>query len=103
MIYFFYDQLKVDEVINKKTGTRTVDDNALLVIGRSEPILKTLTDMLRSYRSLTQFYTTYLCAKESEDGRMRTQYFLAGTDTFRLSSKKDAFDTGMNLQNISKG
>ena len=103
LMFFFYKQLGVEPVLGKKTKRPTVDDNALALIGKSEPILKPLTDMLQSYRSIMQFYTTYLCASESSDSYMRTQYMLAGTDTFRLASKKDAFDTGMNLQNISKG
>lgn len=101
---FFYKQLAIDPVLDKKTKRPTTNDAALAEIGRMEPILRPLTDMLQSYRSLSQFYNLYLCAQESpEDGRMRTQYFLGGTDTFRLSSKRDAFDFGMNLQNISKG
>lgn len=101
---FFYKQLSIDPILDKKTRRPTTNDAALAEIGRMEPILRPLTDMLQSYRSLSQFYNLYLCARESpEDGRMRTQYFLAGTDTFRLASKGDAFDCGMNLQNISKG
>jgi DNA polymerase-1 len=34
---------------------------------------------------------------------MRCSYNIAGTETFRLSSSQDAFDSGMNLQNIPKG
>lgn len=101
---FFYKQLGLDPVLDKKTKRPTTNDAALAAIGKQEPILRVLTDMLQSYRSLRQFFNLYLSARPSpEDGRMRTQYFLAGTDTFRLASKGDAFDYGLNLQNISKG
>jgi hypothetical protein len=103
MMYFFYNQLGLDPVLNKKTKRPSVDDAALAVIYKQEPILRPLIGLLQSYRSLRQFYNTYLCADESTDSYMRTQYLLGGTDTFRLASRKDAFDTGMNLQNISKG
>lgn len=36
------------------------------------------------------------------DGRMRTSYNIAGTDTGRLSSYASAFYTGTNLQNITQ-
>lgn len=101
---FFYKQLQLDPVLDKKTKRPTTNDAALAAIGKQEPILRPLTDMLQSYRSIRQFYNLYLAARPSpEDGQMRTQYFLAGTDTFRLASKGDAFGFGLNLQNISKG
>lgn len=37
-----------------------------------------------------------------EDGRMHSSYFVAGTTTGRWTSKKDHFDTGANLQALSK-
>lgn len=104
LAHLFYDQLLLDEVKNRKTKKRTTDDAALATIGKQEPILRLLTDRLQTYRSLRQFYDLYLAAQESpEDGRMRTQYMVAGTDTFRLASRGDAFGDGMNLQNITKG
>lgn len=94
------------EAIKKRTpkGMRpTCDQAALTVIGKREPILKELCARLCEYSSLCQFMNLYLAAKTDTDGRMRSNYGIAGTDTFRLSSKGDVFDTGMNLQNISKG
>lgn len=103
MSFLFYKQLGVDPVISKKTKRPTTDDDALIVIGKKEPILKLVCDVLRTYRSVMQFYNLYLAARVSDDGRARTTYMLAGTDTFRLASKHDAFDQGFNLQNLSKG
>lgn len=103
MSFLFYKQLGVDPVISKKTKRPTTDDDALIVIGKKEPILKIVCDVLRTYRSVMQFYNLYLAARVSPDGRARTTYMLPGTDTFRLASKQDAFDEGFNLQNLSKG
>lgn len=106
MSFLFYQQLGVEPVLkrNAKGIMRpSTDDEALIQIAKREPILKPLCEVLQAYRSLRQFFDLYLSAKVSEDGRMRTQYMVAGTDTFRLASKKDAFDCGMNLQNLSKG
>jgi len=101
--FFFYTQLGIEPVISKKTKNPTADDEALNIVAKREPVVAILCKVLQTYRSLTQFYDLYLAASPSDDGRMRTQYLLAGTDTFRLASKKDAFDQGMNLQNLAKG
>ncbi len=101
----FYEMLQMDP-IKKRTpqGMRpTCDQSALMVIGKREPILKALCERLCEYSSMNQFMNLYLAASPDTDGRMRSNYGLAGTDTFRLSSKGDVFGTGMNLQNISKG
>ncbi|HWI68255.1 MAG TPA: DNA polymerase, partial [Nitrospiraceae bacterium] len=37
------------------------------------------------------------------DGRLRCSFNVAGTETFRLSSSKNAFNSGLNLQNIPPG
>ena len=103
MSFLFYKQLGVEPVISRKTKKPTTDDDALIVIGKREPILKLVCDVLRTYRSVMQFYNLYLAAHVSIDGRARTTYMLPGTDTFRLASKQDAFDQGFNLQNLSKG
>lgn len=101
----FYEIFKLDK-ITKRTpnGYRpTCDQAALKTIGKREPVLKHLCDRLCEYSSLQQFNNLYLAAQPDTDGRMRSSYDLAGTDTFRLASRGDAFGTGMNLQNVSKG
>lgn len=104
MAHLFYNQLGLEPVLDKKTKRPTTSDAALVELGKQEPILKAVFDVLRDYRSLSKTLDSYLAAKPSpEDGRMRTQYMLAGTDTFRLASKIDAFGFGLNLQNLTKG
>jgi len=103
MSFLFYKQLGIEPVLDKKTKRPTTNDDALINIGKREPILRLVCDVLRTYRSVMQFYNLYLAAHVSPDGRARTTYMLPGTDTFRLASKQDAFDQGFNLQNLSKG
>lgn len=104
MAHLFYNQLGLDPVLDKKTKRPTTSDAALVELGKQEPILKVVFDVLRDYRSLSKTLDSYLAAQPSpEDGRMRTQYMLPGTDTFRLASKIDAFGFGLNLQNLTKG
>lgn len=104
MSHLFYVQFGLEPVLDKKTKRPTTSDAALVELGKQEPILKPIFDILRDYRSLSKTLDSYLAAKPSpSDGRMRTQYMLAGTDTFRLASKIDAFGYGLNLQNLTKG
>lgn len=103
MAHLFYDQLGLKEVVNRKTKKRTTSDDALIEIGHAEPIMRLICKILRDYRSARKVFDTYLSALPSKDGRMRTQYMVPGTDTYRLASKGDAFGEGLNLQNLSKG
>lgn len=103
MAHLFYDQLGLKEVVNRKTKKRTTSDDALIEVGRAEPVMRLICKILRDYRSARKVFDTYLSALPSKDGRMRTQYMVPGTDTYRLASKGDAFGEGLNLQNLSKG
>lgn len=104
MAHLFYNQFGLTPILDKKTKRPTTSDAALVELGKQEPVLKAIFDVLRDYRSLSKTLDSYLAAQPTpEDGRMRTQYMLAGTDTFRLASKIDAFGFGLNLQNLTKG
>lgn len=97
-----YDVLGIKEVKNRKTGSRTTDDEALEIIKKREPLLKRLCTKLQEFRSLGVFYSTFAMAKLDADNRMRCS-FSPTAETFRWTSSKNAFGTGANLQNIPKG
>ena len=99
----FYEMFDMAEIKDKKTKRPTTNKDALKTLGKREPIIRELCKRLEEYSSLQQFAGLYLKAKPDTDGRMRSMYGMANTDTFRLGSRKDVFGTGMNLQNISKG
>lgn len=99
----FYEDLKQQRVINRKTGEVTCNEEALEKIAAREPILRPLVRRITEHRSLGVFSSTFVGAKLGRDGRLRCSYNLAGTSTYRLSSSTDAFDSGLNLQNIPKG
>jgi DNA polymerase I-like protein with 3'-5' exonuclease and polymerase domains len=99
----FYEDLKQKEVINRKTGTVTLNDEALQKIASREPLLRPLVRAISEFRSLGVFLSTFVNAKLDSDQRLRCSYNIAGTETFRLSSSQNAFDSGLNLQNIPKG
>jgi DNA polymerase-1 len=100
---FFYEDLGIPPYINRKTKAPTCDDEALQKIAVKYPLLKPLIDLISEKRSLGVFLSTFCMMALDTDGRMRTSYNLAGTETFRLNSSENAFGSGGNLQNIPKG
>ena len=103
MKILFYDEMKLRKVLHPKTKKPTTDQNALQQLAKQDPILLPITRALIELSSLRQFEQTYIRAKIYSDGRVRTMLKADGTETFRLSSSKDAFNMGINLQNITKG
>jgi DNA polymerase-1 len=99
----FYADLGQKEIISRKTGNVTTDDEALQRIAAREPLLRPLVRKIAEYRSLGVFLSTFVNARLDVDHKLRCSYNIAGTDTFRLSSSKNAFDSGLNLQNVPAG
>ncbi len=100
-----YDVMKIRPVY-KKSGnkqSRTTDDAALVTIARREPLARLLCQKLQEYKSLSVFHNTFLTMDLDHDHRIRCQYMIDGTKTFRFASMSDAFHYGTNLQNIPKG
>ena len=111
MMSFFYDDLQQPPVMTRakkgKPSHRTCDDEALALIGRREPILSPITTTIADLRTLNKFLGDFICAKRDFDGRMRCSFNIGGSEsgksapkTFRLSSSKNPFGSGMNLQTI---
>lgn len=99
----FYEDLRFKVVLNRKTKSPTVDDDALKSFGVKEPALRPLIRRIQELRSLHVFRSTFIEAKLDVDGRMRSSYNPGGTGTFRLSSSTNAFWSGINFQNIPNG
>ena len=99
---FMYKDMRQPEVLNRKTKRPTADDDALDKIAKREPLLAPVCKTITKMRSLGVFRANFLEAG-TEGGRMRCNYNIAGTSTFRFSSSQDAFGSGTNLQNIPSG
>jgi DNA polymerase len=103
----FYEDLQIRPVMSRpKKGAPahvTCDDDALEIIMQREPIVKPFIHAIQEYRSLGVFLSTFVLAKLDYDKRMRCSYNICGTETYRLSSSKNPFESGTNLQNIPKG
>lgn len=101
--HLFYDDLQLRPVINRKTGQVSTDDEALITLSQREPLLKPIFDLIADYRSLGTFVSTFIEARLDVDFRMRSSFNVAGTETLRFTSSKNAFGSGANLQNLPKG
>lgn len=82
------------EPIQGKTGTDTFGSEAMVVYLENYPLLRPLITLLLEYRTLQVFVGTFLSAETDSDGRMRSSYNVAGTTTYRLASRKNAFGNG---------
>ena len=103
MADLFYEQLRFKPVKNRKTGGVTTDDEALSKISAKEPLVRGLVERIQALRSCRVFLSTFLEASLDSDQRLRCSYNIAGTETFRFASRKNAFGTGLNLQNVPAG
>jgi DNA polymerase-1 len=103
MVEFFYNDLGLPVIKNRKTKQPTCNSEALGKLAEKFPLVKPLTDLIEEKRSLGVFLSTFCMMPLDTDGRMRCSYNVAGTETFRLSSSENAFGSGGNLQNVPKG
>lgn len=115
---YLYDKLKIPKKYHKKTGTITVQEEALKSIAARFPQHKESIWQILEYRKAQKLLGTFLTSKLSKglenesiklsDGRratrcvIKTSYQTAGTTSGRISSQKTLFDEGGNLQNIPK-
>lgn len=100
----FKDLLGIKPVIDKKSKTESFSSQYMLQYLEQYPMYAPLITLILEYRSIGVFLRTFVSAKVDEDSRMRTSYNVAGTKTYRLSSRKNPFGNGANLANIpSKG
>lgn len=92
----FYDELGIPIV--RKEGRPTVNRDALEKISvypSAQPIVAHLLAMRDIGKKISVLKTEI-----DPDGRIRTSYNIAGTETGRFSSSFSEFGTGTNLQNI---
>lgn len=105
MIALFYTDLGQPVIMSKATKASpahvTCNDDALIKIARREPLLRPLIQAMQEYRTLRVMLSTFVRMPLDYDNRMRCSYNIAGTESYRFNSKKNAFGTGGNLQNMS--
>ncbi len=106
---FFYVELGQQEIRLRakpgsgKPGGLTTGEEALLRLGAREPILLPIVERILQLRSIGVFLGTFVQMRVDADGRIRCQFMVGGTDTYRFASRENAFGSGGNLQNVPKG
>lgn len=107
----FYEDLGQTPIMTRATKHSpahvTCNDEALQKIAAREPLLKPIVNCIADIRTLEIFLGTFILAKLDVDGRMRCSFNIGGSEsgksapkTYRLSSSKNPFDCGANLQTI---
>lgn len=94
----FYGKLGIPEM--KHQGRTTVNRAALEKM-ESYNIAKAILGHMKAMRDIAKKISV-LKTEVDPDGRFRTSYNIAGTNTFRFSSSYNEFGTGGNLQNIEE-
>lgn len=98
----FYDELGQSKILNRKTMKPTTDSDALNVLAKRDILLRPLCHAIMHARSLGNYVA--VCRQQLDsDNRLRCQYTIPGTETFRFASSADPFGYGTNLQNIAPG
>jgi uracil-DNA glycosylase len=98
----FYDLLGFRVVNDPKSGQRTTGAKALGQFKLWYPEFTGFIERLELYSSIENTVNV-LKSQVDRDGRMRCSYNPGGTETHRLSSSRNAFGGGTNLQNLTKG
>lgn len=109
----FYEDLQLKPVLKRAiinghmTMRPTCDDEALTILARQEPLVKPLCNVIADIRTLHKFLGDFVMMPLDDDSRMRCSFNIAGDAagksapySYRLSSSKNAFGTGGNLQTI---
>lgn len=104
---FLYEDLALPKQFSKKKnadGTRSVtaDKTALKALAVKEPLLRPLLSRISEYRSLNNSLGV-IQMRLGPDGRARCYFNPTGAETYRWSSSEDAFGSGTNYQNLSRG
>jgi len=93
---FLFDYLKIPVIKITKSGNNSTDESVLEKLAQDGVVF---AEKLLRYRHMSKIYNTYLKNFDEYviNGRIKTNYWLTGTVTGRLSSDKP------NAQNIPKG
>lgn len=100
LIKLFYTDLGIPGVRALNGESLTTNSPTLAMIAEKQPMLKPLCQLIVELRSLGVFLSTFIDASLDADGRMRSDFAIAGPTTYRFASRENAFNAGMNFQNI---
>ena len=99
---FLYDVLDAPNQYKRDGNTLklTTDEEALENITKSRHPATAFCTLILRYRELNKLLSVF-AAPLDRDGRLRTNFKVAGTVTWRWSSSASNWNTGTNVQNIT--
>ena len=97
-----FSELKYPTAISPQTKKVTTDEEVIRKLAQMYPKEQVFQEII-TYRKASKLIGTYLTLQTSENGRLHSSYNPSGTKTGRLSSSKNLFNEGTNLQNIPAG
>lgn len=99
----FYEALDIKPYKKRKGNgwTPTTDKEALVKIAKNYPRGQALANCLLGIRDVKK-QLDVLNSKLSPNGRLRTSFNVAGTETWRWSSSESSLREGGNLQNVTE-
>lgn len=98
----FYDELKQEKILDRKTKSPSLGGDILEIYGKRDVLLYPLVSAINHQRSLANALSVCNTPLDA-DGRFRCQYTIPGTETYRFASSADPFGFGTNGQNITSG
>ncbi|MCI0527911.1 MAG: hypothetical protein L0Y56_10790 [Nitrospira sp.] len=98
MIQYFYIEKGYKPYYDIKTKRPTVNDVAHTRIAHKHK--DKAAKCIQEVRRLNKLKGTYYDVQVDDDWRLRTSYLPAGSGHGRLSSKKNVFDEGLDMQNL---
>lgn len=96
------NDLRIPLRVNKDSGQATTSEKTLMsaYAKLKDPKARRAVELLFAVRHRRKFISAYLKAKPSKDGRIRTSFNPAGTETGRWSASKFIITEGANLQTV---
>lgn len=104
IMHLLYHVLGIKPILHKKTKRPTTDDAAINELCERKdcewlsPLLEALQELRSALVSTRNFLSVTL-----DQGRLTSQFNIARPETFRWSSKDNAFGEGGTMQNLPKG
>lgn len=100
---FLFKQLGYKPTAKTAKGAASTKDEALQKLIEKNPEASAACLPILEARSLANIKANFLQAELDPDGRLRSSWMATGTETFRLTSGKNAYHRGGPLQNITDG
>lgn len=100
LIDLFYKELGIPGIRALGKETLTTNSPTMQIIAETHPMLQPLCKLIVEIRSISVFLSTFIEAKLDIDGRLRSDFAIAGPTSYRYASRENAFGSGHNFQNI---